>query len=113
MRVKLYVPVQRRHSDGVRVQAGSVVREPAIQHIANLRKKQEENSNNVAILEEMHVVQVFYIHIKFGTTYLVVELDGEVADEHEGQADGAHDGPDQLLAVVELTARIKESRGVG
>lgn len=36
-------------------------------------------------------------------SHLVVALDREVADEHHGQADGAHDRPDKLLAVTELT----------
>lgn len=37
--------------------------------------------------------------------YLVGALHREVSDKYDGQTDGAHDRPDQLLPIVELTAQ--------
>lgn len=33
-------------------------------------------------------------HMPTVATHISAALDGEVADEHKGKADGAHDGPD-------------------
>jgi hypothetical protein len=43
-------------------------------------------------------------------TYLVGALDREVPDEDNGQADGAHDRPDELFAAVELTVGVCADR---